>query len=168
MAVDAKGDVVFSDVDNQVVRVVAAATGTYLGRAVKADDIYTVAGTGPTTRDSRGTRSRPPRLGSTRPRASPSTPPGNLFISDSANNMIRFVPAAKGTYDGMAVKAGDIYTIAGKGAAGYSGNGGLATQAELNDPAGVSVGPSGQILILDNGNNVIREMSAARLRRLPR
>ena len=59
---------------------------------------------------------------------------GNLFITDSANNLIRFVPAANGTYDGMAVKAGDIYTIAGNGAAGYTGNGGWPHAAELNSP----------------------------------
>jgi hypothetical protein len=70
--------------------------------------------------------------------------------------MIRFVAAAKGKYDGMPVKAGRIYTIAGTGAAAYSGNGRPATAEALNGPAGVSVGPSGRVLIADNGNDVIR------------
>ena len=157
LAVDAKGDVIFSDVDNQVVRLVPAATGTYLGRAVKADYIYTIAGT--SAEGFKGNKKPAIKASLDTPQGVAVDAAGNLFISDSANNMIRFVPAAKGAYDGMAVKAGDIYTIAGKGPAGYSGNGGLATQADLNAPAGVSVGPSGRILILDNGNNVIREMS---------
>ncbi len=157
LAVNAKGDVIFSDVDNQVVRLIPAVTGTYLGKAVKADYIYTIVGT--SAEGLKGDKKPATKAWLDTPQGVAVDSAGNLFISDSANNMIRFVPAAKGTYDGMAVKAGDIYTIAGKGAAGYSGNGGLATQADLNDPAGVSVGPSGRILIVDNGNNVIREMS---------
>jgi hypothetical protein len=140
-----------------VVRLVPAATGTYLGRAVKADYIYTIVGT--SNEGLKGNKKPATKAWLDTPQGVAVDTAGNLFISDSANNMIRFVPAAKGTYDGMAVKAGDIYTIAGKGPAGYTGNGGLATEADLNDPAGVSVGPSGRILIVDNGNNVIREMS---------
>ena len=69
------------------------------------------------------------------------------------------MPAVKETYDGMAVKAGDIYTIAGNGSAGFSGNGGPATAAALNNPSGVSVGPSGRLLVADNGNNAIRAIN---------
>ena len=58
----------------------------------------------------------------------------------------------------MAVKAGYIYTIAGNVQPGYSGNGGPATAAALNGPAGLSMGPSGHLLVADNGNNVLREI----------
>ncbi len=57
------------------------------------------------------------------------------------------------------MKAGDIYTIAGNGNTGYSGNGGLASAAALNSPAGLSIGPSGHLLVADNGNNVLREIT---------
>ena len=83
---------------------------------------------------------------------------GNLYIADSNNNMIRYVPAANGSYDGKAVKAGDIYTIVGKGPAGDSGDGGAAASAELNYPAGIVVGSSGRLLISDSGNNTIRQV----------
>jgi hypothetical protein len=56
----------------------------------------------------------------------------------------------------MAVVAGDIYAVAGTKQAGYTGNGGPATTAELNGPADVSVSPSGHLVVADNGNNVLR------------
>jgi hypothetical protein len=159
VAADAKGDVIFSDVDNQVVRLIAASTGTAMGHAVKAGDIYTIAGDG--NEGLKGNKGLATEAWLDTPQGVAVDAAGDLFISDSANNMIRLVPAAKGNYAGMAVKAGYIYTIAGNGNPGSSGNGGPATAATLNDPAGVSVGPSGHLLVADNGNNAIREMTGS-------
>ncbi len=53
---------------------------------------------------------------------------------------------------------GTIETIAGDGTAGYSGDGGPATAAELNGPWGLAVDPSGDVFIADSHNNVIREV----------
>ncbi len=161
VAVDPRGDVVFSDVDNNVVRMVAASSGSYLGHAVKAEDIYTIAGDGNPNGGSKGDKKPAISAELYLPQGVAVDSTGNLFISDSGNNMIRFVAAAKGRYDGMKVKAGDIYTIAGNGTAAYAGNGTSATAAELNGPAGVSVAPSGRLLVTDNGNNVIREVTGS-------
>ena len=43
---------------------------------------------------------------------------GNLVIADSQNERIRVVAASTGTFYGQAMKAGDIYTVAGNGIAG--------------------------------------------------
>ena len=51
-----------------------------------------------------------------------------------------------------------ITTVAGDGTAGYSGDGGQATAAELDAPAGVAVDASGNLYIADTDNNVIREV----------
>jgi len=150
VTVDARGDVVFSDVDNNAVRLVAASSGIAMGRAVTAGDIYTVAGSGPNDAGFKGTKKPATKAWLNSPQGIAVDAAGDLFITDSLNNVIRFVPANKGTYDGMSVKAGDIYTVAGSGATG-----------ELNAPTGVAVGPSGQLLIVDNGNNVIREVSGS-------
>ncbi len=72
---------------------------------------------------------------------------GDLFIADSANNAIREVRP-----DGI------ITTVAGDGIAGYSGDGGPATDAELGVPSGVAADAQGDLFIADTGNNVIREV----------
>jgi hypothetical protein len=76
---------------------------------------------------------------------------GNLIIADYMNNVVREVN----------VSTGDIYTIAGNGTAGYTGDGGAATNATLRYPYGVAVDASGNIYIADAGNNVIREITAS-------
>jgi sugar lactone lactonase YvrE len=74
---------------------------------------------------------------------------GNLYIADSQNNRIRLVHAATGT----------ITTIAGTGFAGFSGDGGPASLAELNAPTGLLVDDRGGLLIADSGNARIRAIS---------
>ncbi len=54
-----------------------------------------------------------------------------------------------------------IYTIAGDGIAGYSGDGGPATTADLNYPAGMAFDANGNLFIADSGNNLIRKIDAA-------
>jgi sugar lactone lactonase YvrE len=76
---------------------------------------------------------------------------GNVYIADHNNHRIRRVGVA----------TGDITTVAGNGAAGFAGDGGLATSAELNYPESVSVDSSGNLYIADLDNNRIREVSAA-------
>jgi len=75
---------------------------------------------------------------------------GNLYISDSFNNVVRKVAAGTGV----------ITTIAGNGTAGYSGDSGAATSAELSYPFGLALDGSGNLYIADAGNNVIREVNA--------
>jgi trimeric autotransporter adhesin len=75
---------------------------------------------------------------------------GNIYIADSQNNRIRKVATT-----------GVITTIGGNGAAGYSGNGGQATAAEINTPWCVRADTLGNIYFSDQGNNVIRKITAA-------
>ena len=53
-----------------------------------------------------------------------------------------------------------MYTIGGNGQAGYSGDGGLAKDAELNYPTDVYETDDHEILIADSRNHVIRKISA--------
>jgi hypothetical protein len=73
---------------------------------------------------------------------------GNIFIADTQDNLIRKVSASTGI----------ITTVAGNGTAGYSGDGGPATAAEINNPTGVTLDSSGDIFIADYENNCIREV----------
>jgi streptogramin lyase len=70
---------------------------------------------------------------------------GNVYIADTGNNVVREVNAA-----------GTITTFAGNGTAGYSGDNGAPSLAELNRPTGVSVAPNGWVAISDTNNSVIR------------
>jgi uncharacterized protein (TIGR03437 family) len=74
---------------------------------------------------------------------------GNLFIADYANNRIRKVSAN-----------GIITTVAGNGIAGFAGDGGPATAAELFAPENLTVDTSGNLFIADTFNNRIREVQA--------
>lgn len=78
---------------------------------------------------------------------------GNLFIADSGNNVIRRVDAS----------TQNISTVAGNFplGAGFGGDGGLATAAQLNFPIGVAGDGSGNLFIADTNNNVIRRVDAA-------
>ncbi len=81
---------------------------------------------------------------------------GNLVIADAGNDRIRVVAAHNGTFYGQAMTAKDIYTVAGTGTTGYTGDGGPATAAQLSNPAGLAVDGSGNLIIADAGNAVIR------------
>jgi uncharacterized protein (TIGR03437 family) len=70
---------------------------------------------------------------------------GNLYIADLGNNRIRKIASN-----------GIISTIAGNGLQGYSGDGGLATNAELNRPNSLSVDSAGNVFVADTQNNVVR------------
>lgn len=72
---------------------------------------------------------------------------GNLLIADSNNHAVRRLDAS-----------GTITTLAGTGVAGYSGDGGLATAAQFNQPADLRFAPEGDLLVADSGNSVIRRI----------
>src|SRR5271169_2860146 len=75
---------------------------------------------------------------------------GNLYFSDTFNNRIRRV-------DGRGI----ITTIAGNGEKAYSGDGGPATEAALNEPYGVVVDRAGNLYIADRLNRRVRRIDAA-------
>ncbi len=75
---------------------------------------------------------------------------GDLFLTDMVNNRIRRVDAATGV----------ITTVAGNGAAGYSGDGGPAVSASLNWPYGLALDGQGNIFIGDQLNHRVRRVDA--------
>jgi len=74
-------------------------------------------------------------------------PSGNLYIADSGNNRIRRVD-----------KKGIITTIAGTGDAGFSGDGGPATAAKLDDPEAIAFDKAGNLYIDDFNDDRIRRV----------
>jgi sugar lactone lactonase YvrE len=75
---------------------------------------------------------------------------GNLYIADLVNHRIRRVSTS-----------GIITTIAGTGTAGFSGDGGQATSAQLNNPFDVAVDATGNVYIADAGTHRVRKVSVS-------
>jgi RHS repeat-associated protein len=161
VAVDAAGDLYLSDEGNNQVREVASTTSTQWRQHMTASDIYTIAGKAAGTSGSSGDGALATAALLHEPSGIAVDASGNLYITDEANNRIQEVPAADGTQWGQSMTAAYMYTVAGTGASGNSGNGGPATSAKFWNPATISVDPAGDLIIPDQTNNTVREVVAA-------
>ena len=157
IAADSAGDLfttlsyIYSD-DTYVLEVPCSLGGTCTPpTGDTADDIYVVAGNG-STNDATPVNGVP-ALGVTLsyPVGVYQDPSDNVFISDSYNQMVRE----------LVNSSGDVNAFAGDGTAGYAGDGGLATAAEVEYPAGLARDASGNIFIADQYNHIIREVNAS-------
>ncbi|HVL67081.1 MAG TPA: Ig-like domain repeat protein, partial [Vicinamibacterales bacterium] len=138
IAIDAQGNIYIADWPNNRVRKVTAATGT----------ITTVAGDGTTGGGGDGGLATSASL---TPIGLAVDPGGHLYIADSAHDRVRRVDAATGI----------ITTVAGTGAGGFSGDGGLATNAQIEAPRDIAIDAAGNLYIADTGNQRVRRVDAA-------
>jgi hypothetical protein len=143
VTMDTSGNFFIADTANHRIRRVDVATGI----------IITVAGDGATNPTGGGTYTGdggPATLaGLNYPYAVWFDEPGNMYIPDSGNSVIRKVDTT-----------GTITTFAGNGTRGYLGDGGAANLAELNSPSGVASDVAGNLYIADTQNAVIRKVSS--------
>ncbi|HLI77368.1 MAG TPA: Ig-like domain repeat protein, partial [Acidobacteriaceae bacterium] len=75
---------------------------------------------------------------------------GDLYLADTINNRVRRVDATTHI----------ITTVAGNGSAGFNGDNGPATAAELTGPSGLALDGAGNLFIADTGNDAIRRVDA--------
>src|SRR5262245_19468893 len=76
---------------------------------------------------------------------------GNLYFSDTGNHCVRRIDA----------RTGVVTTVAGCGRKGYSGDGGPAKEACLNEPYGIELDRSGNLYVVDRLNACIRRVEVA-------
>jgi sugar lactone lactonase YvrE len=76
---------------------------------------------------------------------------GHLYIAERDSHVVRKVDRATGL----------IWTLAGTGVAGFSGDGGPASKAQLRQPHSIALGSDGRLLICDVGNHRIRAVDLA-------
>jgi len=136
MAEDGAGNLYIVDNGNNRIRMVAASTGL----------ISTVAGDGAAgfTGDGMATQ-----ISLYSPQDVKADANGNLFIADTGNQRLRWV-----------TPSGLITTFAGSGTGGYTGDGGLAINAEFYYPTGIFEDASGNFLVADSLNLRIRGITA--------
>lgn len=104
-----------------------------------------IAGTGEAGNDGDGGPARAARL--TTPFGVVPTTDGGFYVADVDAHVVRLVDS-----DGV------ISTVAGDGTAGYSGDGGPGTLAQLKQPTRLRLDDQGALYIADTGNHVIRRL----------
>ncbi len=161
---DANGNIYIADTSNNRVQEVAATTHSQWGISMTAGDVYTIAGSASGTSGSSGDGGAATSALLSSPTGVALDAAGNLYIADQANNRAQFVAAATCSSScrwGQSTTANDIYTIAGTGTAGHSGDGGAATSARLDLPTGVALDAAGNLYIADQYNNRVQFVAAA-------
>jgi sugar lactone lactonase YvrE len=131
VAVDSSGNVYVADSGNGAVRMISNGT------------ISTIAGTGILSYTGDGGPAALAQFSAISSIAVDAQ--GNIYVADTNNNAIRLFPLG-----------GTVSTVGGNGMQGYTGDGGAATVAELNNPRGVAVTSSGNVYFTDTGNNSVR------------
>lgn len=138
VAVDASGNVYVAD------------AGQYRVRKISSSGIIsTIAGTGTQGYSGDGGAANAARL--MMPMGIAVDASGNVYVTDYTGHSVRKIDQATGI----------ISTIAGTGQAGYNGDGIAASAAQLNTPMGIWVDPSGNIYVVEKGNNRIRKINTA-------
>jgi hypothetical protein len=135
LAIDDSGNIFIADDGNYRIRKVDISTGL----------ISTIAGTGTYTYNGDGIAATNAAISCT---GIALDFKGNLYISDLVNNRIRKVDALTGI----------ISSVAGTGGAGFSGDGGPATNAQLWGPICIAVDSYGNIIFGDDNNSRVREI----------
>ncbi len=136
-AEDAAGNIYIADTEDNVIRKIDVHTGI----------ITRIAGTGLAGDRSRGGQATRSELDA--PQAVAVNAAGDVFVADTVNNRVVEV-----------LRNGRFVSFAGNGKAGYKGDRGRATHAELTEPTGVAVDSFGNVYIADAGNNVVRRVDA--------
>jgi len=135
VTMDASGDVVIADANNN--RIVAVNA---------AHRLLAVAGTGSPGESPAGV---PPLLAAlAAPRAVCMDRGGNLYVADTFNHRVLKLPPG-----------GVLQTAAGNGSQGYAGDGGAARLAQLNSPGACATDSAGTLYIADTGNHAIRKVA---------
>jgi hypothetical protein len=157
VAVDADGDLFIASGPGERVDELPATSTTAFGIPVTAGKLTVVAGTGVAGYRGDGGTARDAELDD--PTGVAVDGAGDLLIADTGNCRLRLVAATTGTRFGVAMVRGRIYTVAGTGICGSSGDAGPALGAELWDPGALAVDARGDVLVADQGNRSIRVLT---------
>ena len=166
VAVDPQGDIAYSD-ENDSVFLIPAASGRFFNQMLTAGEATLIAGG---TKGYSGDGKAATSAALEEPYGLTFDRFGDLVIAQAGEQVtfnelldpaVRFLPASTGSFYGQSMSAGDIYTIAGDSKGGFSGDGGLGTDAELIRATSVTMAPGDDVLIADEYNNRVRVLSGS-------
>ena len=140
ISVDSAGNLYIADTLNHRIRKVTAGV------------ITTFAGTGEQGTGGNGGPAAAAPLDSPTGVSADPVVTGRVYIGDTHNQLVRVVDPT-----------GNVSTFAGTGVAGFSGDGGVASNAALDSPKGIGVGANGAIYIADSGNQRIRVVASGNI-----
>lgn len=165
VVVDAQGNLIMADTGNHRVRMLCKTSGSYFGMPMTAGQLYTIAGSDSAAAPMQGEGETGTATALRRPQGLALDALGNLYIADTDHHRIRLLCKTAGSYFGVQALPGRIYTIAGTGGAGISGNangnGGPAQSALFQRPVGLAFDAAGHLYIADSGNNQVRTVASA-------
>jgi hypothetical protein len=163
VAVDAAGDLFIADTDNSRVQEVAASAHGQFGISMTAGDVYTVAGSA-TGGSSYGcpNSSASTSVDLDYPEGLAFDSSGDLYIVNTASGCVEEVAATAHNQWGASMAVGYIYDVAGGGSnSGTSSDGNPAASALLEGPSQVALDSSGDLYVVDTGDNRVQEVAAA-------
>lgn len=135
--IDADGNLIYADAGNNRIRKIAA-----------DGKVTTIAGTGRTGYTPDGAKATEAAIA--QPSGLAIDKEGNIYFSEYLNACVRKIN-----------KDGTLTTVAGTATAGYFGNTGLATRAQLQGPLGIAFDKAGNLYIADADNNCVRKVDKA-------
>lgn len=170
VSVDSAGNIYITDTDNSVIRVFNPGTQavTIAGVTIQPGDIATIAGNGiicaAPAPGGCGDGGSPTAAQLNFPYSVVLDASGNIYIADTGlpeadNSVIRVINTGTAaiTIAGTTVNPGTIQTVVGTlGAAGFDGDGGAPTSAQLDNPQAMAFDSSGNLYIADTENSAIR------------
>jgi sugar lactone lactonase YvrE len=154
--VDSQGNVYVADSGNHVVRRIEAGTGTistWAGKIVTARDGTTFNGERVTVGGFDGDGRPGPDTRFSGPRGLVIDEADNLYVADTSNHRIRRIAAAPPHV---------VSTVVGTGVSGFFGDGGPATEARIDVPLGLDLGPDGALYLVDAENFRVRKVEEIR------
>ena len=135
-------------------------------RAATPLDLTVVAGDGGTTPVALATGSAATATGLNAPRALAADPSGNLVIADTNQGLVTLLARSAGNPGyllpvGTSWAPGELYVLAGGGAAAPSPAGSVATETKLVAPDGVALDPAGDLVVSDSGDHEVEVLAEA-------
>jgi hypothetical protein len=173
IALDANGDLAIADPDAGRICFVPAQSGSYYGQSMTAGDVYAVGGSltgSDVTFDSANDllvadgSVQELATGTSTPTTLPGSAGvdandlavdtnGDVAVTSFGESTVTLIPAHSGEYFGKpGLSAGTPTVVAGSGTQGFTGDKGVATEAELDTPSGLAFDASGDLAIAQEGS----------------